>query len=163
MCTEAAQAQRVVTDEAEQTIGVPSEETTMENDNLITTKELEVYYSSNGTTTNNGTPSIISKDGITNESNTRASRQKKLLSAVDVSDRCPTAKQSALRLYPLQFLEDFTGVVLDNEIGKLLEYFHLIKHPNYKTYWGYSFGNEIGRLAQGMPGRNTGTDTLQIH
>ena len=26
--------------------------------------------------------------------------------------------------------------------------------------WGHSFGNEIGRLAQGMPGRNIGTNTI---
>ena len=42
VCMEAAQAQRVVTDEADQTIGVPPEEMMMDNDNLITKKELEV-------------------------------------------------------------------------------------------------------------------------
>ena len=35
----------------------------------------------------------------------------------------------------------------------------MIKNPNKKE-WGYSFGNEIGRLAQGMPGRNEGTNTI---
>ena len=39
---EAAQDQRVVTEEDEQTIGVPSEETVMENEDPGTTKELEV-------------------------------------------------------------------------------------------------------------------------
>ena len=60
----------------------------------------------------------------------------------------------------MQFLADFAGAVLDNETGKLLEYRHLIKRPKYKKDWGYSFGNEIRRLAQGMTGRNTGTDTI---
>ena len=44
--------------------------------------------------------------------------------------------------------------------GELIEYRHLIKHPKYKQPWKYSFGNEIGCLAQGMPGRNNGTDTI---
>ena len=57
---------------------------------------------------------------------------------------------------------DFAGSVLDTETGELLEYRHLIKHPKFKDDWGYSFGNEIGRLAQGMPGRNTGTNTIKF-
>ena len=73
----------------------------MDNDNLRTTKELEVYYPSNDATTNNGAPAIISKDESTPASNTRALRRKKLLSAVDFSGSCPTAKQSASRSYPL--------------------------------------------------------------
>ena len=39
---EAAQAQQVVADEAEQTICVPSKEMMMYNDDLRTTKELEL-------------------------------------------------------------------------------------------------------------------------
>ena len=49
----------MVTGEAEQTIGVPLEEMMMDNDDLGTTKELEVYYPSNDATTNNGATSII--------------------------------------------------------------------------------------------------------
>ena len=56
----------------------------------------------------------------------------------------------------------FAGAVLVAETGDLLEYRHLIKHPKYKKAWGYSLGNEVGRLAQGMPGRNNGTDTIQF-
>ena len=56
VCMEAAQAQRMVADEAEQMISVPSEEMMMDNDNLRTTKELEVYYPSNYATPNNGAP-----------------------------------------------------------------------------------------------------------
>ena len=51
VCMEAAQAQSVVSDESDQTIGVPSEEMIMNNDDLRTTKELEVYYPSNNATT----------------------------------------------------------------------------------------------------------------
>ena len=42
VCMEAAQAQQVVADEAEQTICVPSKEMMMYNDDLRTTKELEL-------------------------------------------------------------------------------------------------------------------------
>ena len=43
---------------------------------------------------------------------------------------------------------------------ELLEYRHLIAHHTTRTTWMHSYGNEIGRLAQGMPGRNTGTNTI---
>ena len=75
---------------------------------------------------------------------------------------CPTPSQAASRKYPIEFLCDFAGSVLDAETGELLEYRHLIKHPKYKDDRGHSFGNEVGRLAQGMPGRNTGTNTIEF-
>ena len=86
--------------------------------------------------------------------------RQKILSAVDVSVICPAAKKSASRSYPLQLLADFAGAVLDNETGKILEYCHIIKRPKYKKYWGYSFGNKIGRLEQVMLDQNTGTNTI---
>ena len=51
-------------------------------------------------------------------------------------------------MYLLQFLADFAGAVLDNEIVKLLKYRHLIKRPKYQKKLAYSFGNDIGKLAQ---------------
>ena len=59
-----------------------------------------------------------------------------------------------------KFIVDYVASVLDGNTGELLEYRHLIKKPEYKKEWRFSFGNEIGRLAQGMPGRNDGTNTL---
>ncbi len=44
--------------------------------------------------------------------------------------------------------------------GELLKYRHLIANPKPQATWTHSYGNGIGRLAQGMPGRNTGTNTL---
>ena len=44
----------------------------------------------------------------------------------------------------------------------MLEYRHLMQNPDTKEEWGYSFGNEIGRLAQGMPGKVEGTDTIKF-
>jgi hypothetical protein len=58
-----------------------------------------------------------------------------------------TAKQSASRKYPLQFLCDFVYAVLDDETGNLLDYCHLMKHPKYKDVWTKSFGTEIHHLA----------------
>lgn len=52
--------------------------------------------------------------------------------------------------------------MLDQDTGELLEYRHLVKRPKYKKPWGHSFGNEIGRFAQGMPGRNKGTVTIHF-
>ena len=57
---------------------------------------------------------------------------------------------------------DFAGSVLDTETGELLEYHHLIKHPTFKDDCGYLFGNEVGRLAQGTPGRKEGTNTIKF-
>ena len=41
----------------------------------------------------------------------------------------------------------------------MLEYRHLVKHPNHKKLWGGAFGKDVGRLAQGLPGIVKGTDT----
>ncbi len=44
--------------------------------------------------------------------------------------------------------------------GKLLEYRHLIANQTTRATWQHSYGNKIGRLTQGMPGQNTGTNTI---
>ena len=93
---------------------------------------------------------------------TRNSKRAALLAAVEISGSCPSTRQAAGQQYLLTFMCDFAGSVLDTETGELLEYRHLIKNPKFKDDWGYSFGNEIGRLAQGMSGRNTGTDTIKF-
>ena len=43
-----------------------------------------------------------------------------------------------------------------------MEYCHLHIRPRYRYVWGKSFGNEIGRLAQGMSWRVDGTNTLSF-
>ena len=108
-----------------------------------------------------GGPNLIEDDEPKARAVRRSSRRRQqLLSATEMSGSCPTPRQAASRNFKLEFLTDFAGSVLDAETGELLEYRHLIKRPKYKDEWGYSFGNEIGRLAQGMPGRNNGTNTL---
>ena len=64
-----------------------------------------------------------------------------------------TPKSTASRKLPKQFFSEIAAAVLDGDTGELLEYRHLMKNPKYKKIWGNSFGNEVGRLAQGMPGR----------
>ena len=56
------------------------------------------------------------------------------------------------------FYEMANSVIGDN--GELLEYRHLVANPKTRSTWTHSYGNELGRLAQGMPGRNTGTNTI---
>ena len=105
-------------------------------------------------------PPVVSQDCEGPSQNTRAARRQRLLSAVEANGSCPSASQAAKRKFPLHFLVDLAAAVLDEETGELLEYRHLIKKPKVREQWGYSFGNEIGRLAQGMPGRNIGTNTI---
>ena len=71
------------------------------------------------------------------------------------------ARQAASRKFPLEFLCEYANAVLDGETGELMQYRHLINNPKYREDWFTSAGNEIGRLAQGMPSRGIeGTDTL---
>ena len=60
----------------------------------------------------------------------------------------------------MKMLCEIAGAVLDGSTGELLEYRHLRINPQYRQVWSKSFGNEIGRLAQGMPDRVDGTDTM---
>ncbi len=62
---------------------------------------------------------------------------------------------------PMTWFCEMANLVLGND-GELLEYRHLIANPTTRTTWTYLYGNEIGRLAQGMPGQNTGTNTIHF-
>ena len=75
----------------------------------------------------------------------------KLLTAVDILGSYPTAQDASTRKFPVSFLVNYAAAILDGKTGELLEYRHLIKMLEYEKDWGFSFGNEIGRLAQGMP------------
>ncbi len=70
-----------------------------------------------------------------------------------------SAKQLSTRKIPMTWFCEMANSVL-GEKGKLLEYWHLIGNPKTKAVWAHLYGNEIGRLAQRMPGRNTGTNTI---
>ena len=52
-----------------------------------------------------------------------------------------------LSFFPSRYtLTILAYAVLDDEMGNLLEYRHLMKHPKYKDVWTKSFGTEIRRL-----------------
>jgi hypothetical protein len=70
-----------------------------------------------------------------------------------------SAKQLSSRRIPMTWLCEMANSVL-REKGELLEYRYLVSNPKTKAVWAHSYGNEIGRLAQGMPGRNNGTNTI---
>ena len=52
------------------------------------------------------------------------------------------------------------NVVLDKDTGELFEYRYLMRNPKYRKLWGKSYGNELGHLTQGIPGRVEGTNTI---
>ena len=62
----------------------------------------------------------------------------------------------ASRKPPIQFL----NLLLYEETGELMEMRHLMKSPKYRKILVKSYGNELGRLAQGMPGRVEGNNTI---
>ena len=55
---------------------------------------------------------------------------------------------------------NWANAIVDDESGEVLEYRHLIKREKYRKQSEHSFANEIGRLAQGVGGREKGTDTI---
>jgi hypothetical protein len=69
------------------------------------------------------------------------------------------AKQLSTCKTPMTWFCEMANSVL-GEKGKLLKYWHLIGNPKTKAVWAHLYGNEIGGLAQGMSGRNTGTNTI---
>ncbi len=82
--------------------------------------------------------------------------------------KTPNCKGPPINVFPQQMLQlkllmtwfcnMANSVIGDN--GKLLIYCHLIVNPKTRAVWAHLHGNEIGRLAQGMPGQNTGTNTM---
>jgi hypothetical protein len=90
----------------------------------------------------------------------RTLTQETLLSCVHihnfVSGKPFTAAQAAQRRFPPEIL----NAVLDAETGALMEMRHLLVNPKYKELWGKSYTTELGRLAQGIPGKSKGTNTI---
>jgi hypothetical protein len=70
-----------------------------------------------------------------------------------------SAAKMASRKLPMMWLCEMANSVLGKQ-GKLLEYQHLIANPKTRATWTHSYGNELGHLAQGMPGQAKGTDTI---
>ena len=57
-------------------------------------------------------------------------------------------------------IHHWANAIIDPDTGASMEYRHLMKSPKHATEWQKSFSNELGRLAQGIAGRETGTNTI---
>ena len=81
----------------------------------------------------------------------RSLTQDTLLTTIELSTSEVSNRSLASRKFPLKLLCEWAGAIMDKN-GEMLEYRHLIKRPEYQEVWEKSYGNEIGRLAQGMKG-----------
>jgi hypothetical protein len=57
-------------------------------------------------------------------------------------------------------VQHWDNAIIDSNTGASMEYRHLIKSDKHKLTWTRSFANELGRLAQGVADRETGTNTI---
>ncbi len=116
-------------------------------------------------------PNYISQDDddaqptprYTTRATTRSIMQEAMLSCIDLTHPTfvVTPKQMSSRKLPMTGFCKMANSVLGNN-SELLEYRHLIANPTTRATWTYSYGNKIGRLALGMPGQNTGTNTIHF-
>ena len=113
-------------------------------------------------------PNYISQDEEDEElwryntrSRTRSIMQEAMLACINITkpNFVMLAEKMASRKFPMPWFCEMANSVL-GENGELLEYCHLIANPKTRATWTHSYGNELGRLAQGMPGRVKGTDTI---
>jgi hypothetical protein len=83
------------------------------------------------------------------------------LSCIDISNPTYNISPSQLsqRKFPMTWLCEMANLVIGNN-KELLGYCHLIANPKTKAVWAHPYGKELGQLAQGMPGQNTGTNTI---
>jgi len=70
-----------------------------------------------------------------------------------------TPQKMSARRIPMTWFCEMANLVI-GENGELLEYRHLIANHKTRLTWMHSYGNELGQLAQGMPGQNTSTNTI---
>ncbi len=84
-----------------------------------------------------------------------------MLACIDITKpkfELSAAKMSSQKL-PMTWFCKMANSVL-SEQGKLLEYWHLIANLKTGATWTHSYGNKLGRLAQGMPGQAKGMDRI---
>jgi hypothetical protein len=114
-------------------------------------------------------PNYILQDNDDDEPNHRYSTrlwstsimQEAMLTCIDITK--PRFNISAAKVatpkFPMIWFCKMANSVFRKQ-GKLLEYCHLITNPKTWATWTHSYGNKLGWLAKGMPGRVTGTDTI---
>jgi hypothetical protein len=87
--------------------------------------------------------------------------QEAMLACIDITNpkfKLLAAKLSSQRI-PMMWLCEMENSVIGKQ-GKPLEYQHLIANPKTRATWTHLYGNKLGRLAQGMPRRTKGMDTI---
>jgi hypothetical protein len=82
----------------------------------------------------------------TTRSTSNGTTQEAMMSCVDANPE----HLAKLPIPMTDFHEMANAVIGDN--GELLEYRHLIANSKTRKIWQHSYGNELGRLTQGMPG-----------
>jgi hypothetical protein len=113
-------------------------------------------------------PNYISQDedeehshGYNTWSRTKSIMQEAMLACINITKpnfKILAAKMASQKL-PMMWLCEMANSVLGKH-GKLLEYWHLIANPKTRATWTHSYRNELGCLAQGMPGRAKGMDMI---
>jgi hypothetical protein len=96
-----------------------------------------------------------------NRSRTTSIMQEAMMVCIDITK--PTFELSAQKMAGQKFPKIWLCEMVNSlfgENGELLEYRHLIPNPKTRATWTHSYGNELGRLAQGMPSKTKGTDTI---
>ncbi len=77
--------------------------------------------------------------------------------AVTQQARIPQHHQMQLQM---QEWTEGAQLIHDKEKGVYLKYHELNRNPKHKETWSRSAANGFGHLAQGVRGRNTGTNTI---
>ena len=90
----------------------------------------------------------------------RTIQQEALLACVhihaDIMGHHFTAHQAMQQKFPREILNAF----LTTNTSALMEMRHLLINPKYRDLWGKSYTTELGRLAQGIPDKSTGTNMI---
>jgi hypothetical protein len=69
-----------------------------------------------------------------------------MLSVVEFGNTKLAPQRLASRRFPMQFLCEIAGAVMDEDTGDMLEYRHLVKIPKYRVVWTKAFGKDTNAL-----------------
>ena len=78
----------------------------------------------------------------------KSSTQESILAYINAAQRKLTPDQLAQK----NFLLEMLSTVLDEDTGKLMEYWNLMENPKYRNLYRNSYAKEIGQLSQEMSG-----------
>jgi hypothetical protein len=67
-----------------------------------------------------------------------------MLTIAEINGTKLQPQQLASRRFPLEFLCEVAGAVMDQETGDMLEYRQLMKLPKYCDTWSKAFGKKLG-------------------